>query len=134
MAKKTYRGSCHCGRVRFEADLDLSGPTYRCNCTYCTKIRTWFASVEPGEFRLLAGEADLADYQFGLRRLHHRFCRHCGVRPFGVGDTEETGPFVTIALATLDDVEPRELTAAPLTYFNGRQDDFESPPAETRHL
>ena len=133
MAKKTYRGSCHCGRVRFEADIDLSGPTYRCNCTYCTKIRNWFASVEPGDFRLLGGESDLVDYQFGSRQLRHRFCRHCGVRPFG-GGTAETGPFIAVQLGTLDDAEPRELAAAPLTYFNGRDDDFESPPAETRHL
>ncbi len=134
MAKKTYRGSCHCGRVRFEADLDLGAPTFRCNCTYCTKIRNWFASAAPGDFRLLAGEGDLAGYQFGSRRLDHRFCRHCGVRPFGRGDTEETGPFVAVALACLDDAGPPELAASPLIYFNGREDDFESPPAETRHL
>ncbi len=134
MAKKTYQGSCHCGRVRFEADLDLSGPTFRCNCTYCTKIRNWFATTEPDGFRLLAGESDVADYQFGQKRIHHQFCRHCGTRPFGHAAPEGMAPFVAVALASLDGVDSGDLVAAPIIYFDGRNDDFESAPAETRHL
>lgn len=39
LIKRTYSGSCHCGEVRFEATLDLSEGTSRCNCPICAKLR-----------------------------------------------------------------------------------------------
>jgi hypothetical protein len=133
--KKTYKGSCHCGRVRFEADLDVSAGTVKCNCSICAKQRSWLVAVSPADVRLLSDESDLGDYQFGARRIHHRFCKTCGVRPFGQANIEDAAAaFYAISLAALDEVDPVELASAPVTYVDGRHDNWEAPPAETRHL
>jgi len=132
--KQTYTGSCHCGAVRYEADIDLSEGTFKCNCSICTKARIWVATVQPDAFRLLAGANDLAEYQFNTQNIHHLFCKHCGVRSFGWGEDIGSGKFYAIHVACLDDVDVNELINAPVTYVDGRHDNWRSPPSETRHL
>ena len=132
--KKTYRGSCHCGAVRYEADIDLSQGTARCNCSICFKSRAWMAFVPADEFRLTSGEQSLRDYQFARRSIHHRFCAKCGVRPFAHGSDPQGNRFYAVRVNCLDDVEPQELAAAPVKYMDMLHDDFKSAPAEIRHL
>lgn len=132
---KTYMGSCHCGAVRFEADIDLSLGTNKCNCSICIKTRNWNAIIQPKAFRLLSGEPDLSDYQFNQKVGHHFFCRHCGVRSFARGYVKEIGgDYVAIQLAALDNVDPAELIETSVRFADGRNNDWGSVPTETRHL
>ena len=125
----------HEGAVTFEADIDLAQGTNKCNCSICMKTRNWNAIVKPAAFRLLAGEADLSDYQFGAKVGHHYFCSHCGVRSFGKGYVEQIGGhYVAVQLGSLDNVSPDELAAAPVRYADGRNNDWGVVPPHTAHL
>ena len=76
---KTYKGSCHCGAVRFEADLDLTQNTYRCNCSICRRKGAIVASVPLAGLRIVKGEDVLKLYQFNTKVARHYFCSNCGI-------------------------------------------------------
>ena len=130
---KTYSGSCHCGAVRFEADLDLTQSSYRCNCSICRRNRFWAAVATPDHFRLLAGEAELAEYRFNTRMNLHYFCRRCGVRPFGVGTETPIGTMYGVNIGCLTGITEDELARIPITYVDGANDKF-APPEHFSHL
>jgi hypothetical protein len=139
--KKTYRGSCHCGAIQFRAKLDVAAGTTRCNCRFCRKARFWMAFAKASEFELLAGEADLIDYQHTVPGkaepfLHLTFCRHCGVRGFSKGGSlpQFGGEFYAVNVACLDDATDDELAQAPIHYADGRNDHWENEAKESRYL
>ena len=133
--KKTYAGSCHCGSVRFEAEIDFEAGTSRCNCSICMKRRNWNTLVKPEQFRLISGEEALSGYSFGTKQGNHSFCKHCGCAPFSSGDVPQLGgAFFAINLGSLDNVTDEEWAAIPITYGDGRNNAWWQPPAVVRHL
>jgi hypothetical protein len=129
----TYRGSCHCGAVRFEADLDLAQPTFRCNCSICRRTRFWAAVAREDGFRLLAGRDDLVKYLFHTRRNEHWFCRTCGVRAFGVGTDTPIGRMVGVNVGCLEGLSEQALAGIPVTCVDGMNDRTDAP-AFVAHL
>lgn len=131
---KTYQGSCHCGAVKFEAELDLEQSTYRCNCSICRRTRFWPAVAREGGFRILAGEAELTQYLFNSMKNQHYFCKHCGVRPFGIGTETPIGKMYGVNLGCLSGVSEEELSRLPVTYVDGLNNKWQSSPEFFGHL
>ena len=134
MALRTYRGSCHCGKIAYEADLDLAAGTGKCNCSYCLKARNWSSFVKPAAFRMISADEGVAYHKHEQAMVKYH-CPVCGVHTHGRGDADYMGgPFVAVFVATLDDATPEELAAAPVRYADGRNNNWQNPPAVTAHL
>jgi hypothetical protein len=131
---KTYRGSCHCGTVVFEADLDLEQPTFRCNCSICRRTRFWVAVAGPDGMRVLAGQGELTEYRFNTGRNQHFFCRRCGVRPFGIGNETPVGRMFGINVGCLEGVDDEALSKLRIAYVDGLHDRWPEPPEHSSHL
>jgi hypothetical protein len=83
-AKRTYRGSCHCGAVRFRFTSDEITAGCRCNCSICVRKGAVMSTryYAPEEFDELEGVETLSIYRFGDKVVNHYFCKGCGVYPF----------------------------------------------------
>ena len=136
MAVKQYKGSCHCGGVQFEADIDLELGSGRCNCTYCTKARNWTAFIKPEALRVVSGEDTLVGYKKAPETpASHTFCKVCGVRTFERGHLEQLGgDYVAIHLSSLDDATIDELMSGTIRFSDGRNNNWMNPPEDTRNL
>ena len=78
---RTYRGSCHCGRIRFEVDVDLDH-VRRCDCSLCRKRGALNHRVDESRFRLLTPLEALSAYRWHTRTATDYFCPVCGILPF----------------------------------------------------
>ncbi len=75
-------GGCHCGAVRFEAEVPQAAQVLDCNCSICAITGFRHLIVPHGDFRLLAGAEKLSSYRFGTGAAEHLFCRVCGIKSF----------------------------------------------------
>jgi hypothetical protein len=113
---KQYEGGCHCGAVRYRVTTDL-GRVTACNCSMCGRAGTLLNFVPEEAFELLSGEESLSDYQFAKQRIHHLFCKTCGIKSFARGMGPGGKMMCAVNVRCLDGVEPDSLT---ISHFDGR--------------
>lgn len=79
-----YRGSCHCGAVRFAFEGEAITKGLRCNCSLCARKGAMMTHevIAPEKFTIEAQQGALGLYQFGVKTAKHYFCRQCGIYPF----------------------------------------------------
>ncbi len=111
-----YKGSCHCGKIAFEAEGEIK-EVMACNCSMCGRKGSllWFVPRE--KLRLLTPEADMGTYTFNKHVIKHRFCKTCGIHPFGEGADARGNKTAAINIRCLENID---LSSVPVRHFDGR--------------
>lgn len=123
----TYRGGCHCRRVRFEVDAPRRLRVQDCNCSLCRMSGFWHLIVPASRFRLLSGAEVLTEYTFNTGVAKHRFCSVCGVKSFYIPRSNPDG--VDVNARCLDEGSLGEIEIEP---FDGQN--WEQGAAALAHL
>jgi len=76
-----YRGSCHCGRIRFTVKMNLDHVRV-CDCSVCAKRGALNHRVPKDHLALETSWEELTLYQWGTKTAKDYFCTACGVLPF----------------------------------------------------
>ncbi len=111
-----YKGSCHCGRIAFEVEGELTG-AMACNCSICSRKGSLLWFVPRDSLKLLTPESDISTYTFNRHAIKHQFCSVCGMHPYGEGTSPDGTRTAAINIRCLEDID---LESIPVQHFDGR--------------
>jgi len=111
-----YRGSCHCGKVAFEVEGEISS-VMSCNCSICQRKGSLMWFVPHDQLHLLTADESASAYLFNKHVIKHRFCPTCGIHPYGEGTDPKGNRMAAINVRCLEGID---LAALPVTQFDGR--------------
>ena len=112
----TLNGACHCGAVKFTAELPKGlASARRCTCSICRMRGAVAVTASIAGFRITEGADQLATYRFNTGVAEHHFCRNCGIYTHHKrrSNPNELG----VNVACLDGVSPFDF--AELVVYDG---------------
>jgi hypothetical protein len=111
-----YNGSCHCGKVAFEVEGELSS-AMACNCSICQRKGSLLWFVPRSSFTLLSPDESASTYLFNKHLIRHRFCPNCGIHPYAEGTDPKGNAMAAVNVRCLENIE---LDKVQVTHFDGR--------------
>mgnify|MGYP001207591760 CR=1 FL=1 len=111
-----HTGSCHCGRIRFEVEGEITS-ALSCNCSICHRKGSLLWFVPRGALHLSTPDDQASTYLFNQHRIRHRFCPTCGIHPFGEATSPGGDAMAAINLRCIDGLA---LESVPVTNYDGR--------------
>ncbi|MCE4554717.1 GFA family protein [Roseateles cellulosilyticus] len=112
----THHGSCHCGRIQFDVDGDITAAV-SCNCSICQRKGSLLWFVPRSALRVSTPESDIASYTFNKHVIQHRFCPTCGMHPYGEGTAPNGDATAAINIRCIEGID---LDKVPVHHFDGR--------------
>ena len=110
-----YRGSCHCGKVAYEAEGEI-GKVLACNCSICRRKGSLLWFVPKAQFRLTTPESNASTYPFNKHVIRHRFCAVCGIHPYAEASDKDGNPMAAVNVRCLEGVDPESFE---VQHFDG---------------
>jgi hypothetical protein len=111
-----YQGSCHCGKIAFEAEGELSGAV-ACNCSMCSRKGSLLWFVPRDKLTVLTTDQDIGTYTFNKHAIKHRFCPSCGIHPYGEGTDPKGNQMAAINIRCLEGID---IDSIAIQHFDGR--------------
>ena len=112
-----YKGSCHCGKVAYEVEMDEIKGVMECNCSICSRKGAKMAFAPRSKLKLTTPESNAKSYLFNKHVIQHRFCPECGIHAYGVGKDRQGNEMAMINVRCLEGVD---YDALPVKHVDGR--------------
>jgi hypothetical protein len=111
-----YHGSCHCGKIAFDAEGELND-VMACNCSICQRKGSLLWFIPRSKLQLLTSPEAMDTYTFNKHHVKHHFCPVCGIHPFGEGAAPDGTAMAAVNVRCLDDIDLNNLK---VNHYNGR--------------
>jgi hypothetical protein len=111
-----YNGSCHCGKVAFEVEGELTS-ALACNCSICQRKGSLLWFLPRSSFTLLSPDDAASTYLFNKHLIRHRFCPTCGIHPYAEGTDPQGNAMAAVNVRCLEGIE---LDKVQVHHYDGR--------------